>query len=1030
MRRGELTSRRRRTHVVWLLVFCGLGCDGPDGAGPGRAHSGGGPQGERLDRRMPGKLASAGDSHQGTLRAGERILYPLDLQAGEGILVEIDQALLDVEVEIQKPDGEKSLAWDTPTHRGAPERFCAIAESSGVHVLAVAPFQGTGSFEIHLVQRRMATERDRLCFRAAKLFQSAQGVELPATISILERAAALWEEADEAFLAALAWREAGSQWRDTGPTSNAVDRLERALVKAREASNPYLEVSVLNRLGLALIDLGELTRARLRLEEAEGRARQADEKWGHASALTNLGLLDDFTGEPHRAIERFSEALPLWRQIGDPVETAQVLHNMAVAYGLLDRHDRALDLLAEARGLALQAGDEGREANILLSRGWIHYLRGQPSEGQPDLERVLEIRRRLGDRNGEAVALDRLGTLLKEGGKLTEAEQSYRRSLDLSVAAESPLDVAATIANLGCLYVRAGSFEKAQQHLQDAVRRYREFDDPRAVSHVEYCLAQAAEGVGDSDRALDHVRRALEVVDQLRKTARTRGHYYRPIWLWQEYADFEVALLLRRYRESREQEDLERIFRAADLARARTLFEKVVETGVGVPIIARPHLRAEERRLQEELNRRGRDRIPSGGARSADDQSERDIRRLRDELDQIRAAIRVADPRHGANSPRSVTVESARQLLAPRTALLSYVLGDERSYLLTLDQSQLTAHELPPRAELESYARTFHRALRESRSSPLQWQLIAARLTPLLLPAEAIPPEVDRLILVVDGLLHYIPFATLVSPRNAKAPLVDDFELTYVPSVSILARLRDRGRVRRGDRVAVFADPVFDRQDDRFRTKKAHSDRDSRGSSGGRPQQDHLPRLQASEDEARAIADLAEPQASSINLGFDASRRRVLGLNLLKYDILHFATHAWIDERFPELSGLALSRFDPAGKAIESDLRLHEIHGLRLNAYLTVLSGCDTALGEHVRGNGIEGFAHGFLYAGSSRVLVSLWRVEDRAAAQLMAEFYRRLLAGGASPAAALRGAQAWLRGQPGREAPYYWAPFVLQGDD
>ena len=95
-----------------------------------------------------------------------------------------------------------------------------------------------------------------------------------------------------------------------------------------------------------------------------------------------------------------------------------------------------------------------------------------------------------------------------------------------------------------------------------------------------------------------------------------------------------------------------------------------------------------------------------------------------------------------------------------------------------------------------------------------------------------------------------------------------------------------------------------------------------------------------------------------------------------------------------------------------------------------MLSGCETALGKRVRSNGLEGLAHGFLYAGSSRVLVSLWKVGDRATARLMAEFYGNLLNSGASPAAALREAQGWLRQQPGWEAPYYWAPFVLQGDD
>ena len=110
-------------------------------------------------------------------------------------------------------------------------------------------------------------------------------------------------------------------------------------------------------------------------------------------------------------------------------------------------------------------------------------------------------------------------------------------------------------------------------------------------------------------------------------------------------------------------------------------------------------------------------------------------------------------------------------------------------------------------------------------------------------------------------------------------------------------------------------------------------------------------------------------------------------------------------------------------------LDLHDIYNLRLNADLVVLSGCRTALGKEVRGEGLIGLTRGFQYAGAPRVMASLWRVEDLATASLMARFYRGLWVDRLPPAAALRQAQLWVRQQRRWRDPYFWAAFILEGD-
>jgi len=163
-------------------------------------------------------------------------------------------------------------------------------------------------------------------------------------------------------------------------------------------------------------------------------------------------------------------------------------------------------------------------------------------------------------------------------------------------------------------------------------------------------------------------------------------------------------------------------------------------------------------------------------------------------------------------------------------------------------------------------------------------------------------------------------------------------------------------------------------------------------------------------------------------LGFEARKQTLLASDLSRYGILHLATHAFIDEQYPDLSGLVLSQRDRAGRPVDGRLFVHEIYGLKLRADLVTLSGCQTALGRQVRGDGLLGMTRGFFYAGAARVLVSLWAVDDEATSELMGAFYQALLERGEAPAQALRSAQRHLRDTNRWRSPYYWAPWVLVG--
>src|SRR5204863_2058180 len=232
-------------------------------------------------------------------------------------------------------------------------------------------------------------------------------------------------------------------------------------------------------------------------------------------------------------------------------------------------------------------------------------------------------------------------------------------------------------------------------------------------------------------------------------------------------------------------------------------------------------------------------------------------------------------------------------------------------------------------------------------------------------------------------------------------------------------------------RVAVLADPVLQATDARVaRTAGPYAGTNSDGpadllrSAAEVGLRGGFPRLRFTRQEALAIERLAGRDGSLTALDFDASRSTALAPDLARYRIVHFATHALANSEHPELSGIVLSMVGRRGEPLDGFLRLHDIFNLKLGADLVVLSACQTALGQDIRGEGLVGLTRGFMYAGARSVVASLWNISDRGTSELMTRFYRGMLHDGLSPAAALRRAQLGMWKDPAWSAPFLWAGF------
>lgn len=386
-------------------------------------------------------------------------------------------------------------------------------------------------------------------------------------------------------------------------------------------------------------------------------------------------------------------------------------------------------------------------------------------------------------------------------------------------------------------------------------------------------------------------------------------------------------------------------------------------------------------------------------------------------------------------------------MLDSDTLLLQYHLGEERSYLWAVTPDSIDSYVLPGRAEIEEKVKAF---LEVSGTAKMQGMpptqiprpdlpstaQAADALSQILLAPIARKLQNQRLLIIPDGALRTISFAALTvpgtDPKAEFVPLLVNHEIVYLPSASSLHVLREtelKNRTPAPKTLAVLANPVFNAEGtSQLETSALDLELELDRSALKRSCLGKLTDLPDTETEAREILKHVPPAERLVATGFDASYEFVTSPQIRQYRNIHFATHGCFDDN-PNLSGIALSRVDRQGNSRKGFLRLQDIFQLDLPAELVVLSACETAKGKDIRGNGIVGLTRGFMYAGSARVVSSLWNVNDEATAELMHLFYQEMLSANKSPAAALRAAQLQMWQQKKWQNPYSWAAFTLQGE-
>lgn len=782
-----------------------------------------------------------------------------------------------------------------------------------------------------------------------------------------------------------------------------------------------------------------LTEAAQNFQAALDLARTIDDAKLQAESLIYLGYVEYRKAAWQELISFSTSAEELIDGESEPFLMGQITSGFAEAFietGLpevgLQKYQQGLDYF---RQTPARDGPVGMSWGI----GRAQYLLARYPEALTTLQQTLADAESNELHLWAAQSRDYLGRTYAAMNQQTQALEQFETALGLYEDKGNPMEAARVRALIAQVYQTQGKLDDALRFYQRSLQTFNALNDHIDRSVTLFAMGQLEMKRGNYDVAESHFRQSIETTESIRSMSSTRDLTAAfSATVHDRYLQY-IHCLMRR----NDKQAVVQAFEISESARARSLAEFLRGTETNLLAGMDPDLSKQEKSLRHLIRAKEDARVSlvAGEYEKAElEKSDAELAQLKQQYETVSATISDRYPAYEQiTRSRGWDLARIQQQVVndDDTILLEYIVGLDKSYVWAITRNSVTAHEIS--GDVSKPAEDVYNLLKEPVQAGNDNQLAQAAqsLSQMILTPVADQLDKRRIIVIADGTLNYIPFQMLPSPSANSEPLVARHEIINAPSASILGELREEVAVRgvRSKVLAAFGNPAFGPATEqaasaspqpgehlRYALRDIDLNRDSFDLSA-------IGQLFYAEREINSLREIATPEATFSATGFAANRQQLFSLDFSQYAILHFATHGLLDPKRPEHSGILLSTVDDHGKELKGFIGLQDVYSLRAPVDLVVLSACQTGLGKEIRGEGLVGLTRGFMYAGATTVVASLWKVHDEATSELMKRFYTEMLQNRKTPDEALRIAQNSIRETPQWSAPHYWAGFTLQGE-
>ncbi len=827
----------------------------------------------------------------------------------------------------------------------------------------------------------------------------------------------------------------GKAARDNNSNYDSLEKFGLAISLGRETGFLNFELKCLRQMGLTYWQMGRINLFLESNKKGLEISNRISNKIEKGRCLHNIGVYYQKQNDYSLALVYYENALSFIKATDDQPTEAECLSNIGILYRDLGDLAKAQWYLSSALELDKKAGDIDSISIDMNNIGSVYLRRGIDGQNAHDLLQALDVFRScislqgIGKANSliKVTALNNIGIVQSEMRDYSNARDNFRLAMKVVEEGNYPSEKCQIFNNLAASFVYANKIDDAIEYFSKAL----EIGSEHSLENIlmESCsgLGQCYEIKGEYSSSISYYKRSIEAMERVWDHipseffkigfARNKMNAYQGL----------IKVLVSSYFADPYKTSLEEIFNYIERAKARAFLENIREAGEDRNKGTNASFNEQEQEISKKISMLFRKLISYNLPAESQHQINNELEREEEIYLRLISDIKTEAREKGQNISREIcTISQIQdQITDDQTVILEYFIEEKESYLIIIARKSAKICVLAGRNDLEKSLRAYIKFF-SFRSNDNKIGVEAANR----ISKELIPIENDRLlenakalIVIPDGILHYLPFETLrTSIGHGSGYLVEKLIISYCPSASALFVLKQKKKrnVRQRTLLALGGPTYGILPTSEHEITKNAVLGQFYGEQGFR-----FSSLPFSKREVLEIGKYFNKSDRTILVGERASEEAVKKLPLNEYRLIHFACHGFLDERIPFRSALVLS-FN-AQQEDDGFLQMREICGLTLNADLVVLSACQAGNGMLERTEGPMGLARPFFYAGARSVIASLWSINDKTTVFFMKEFYRNLVEG-CSVGKALQLTKIWMLNSIWSH-PFYWAGFILNGD-
>ena len=703
----------------------------------------------------------------------------------------------------------------------------------------------------------------------------------------------------------------------------------------------------------------------------------------YVTALQGIGRIAFEKGDFNSAIKAYDEAIELDDQFDlIKLDNRSILHEeLALAYREQELFSKAIKHIKKAINISVSRGERGLEDWYRQSRKYANILKS--AKEYPEAVKILLDVEKQQNGLGSSISIFQLAGLQEdiadvyfEMGKLETALERYQNAININLG-QNILDIYSNPIIVG---QRIFSSEHLRRRIGLKVNAFNKLVSAGPSEILDKAII---DGVFKYDTLNQYL------LQEKREEGSFKKQMNSAILVYSQGID----ACLRAYGRTKDKSHLQNALTFSSKFKAQ-LLERGIRKVENKNLVLSDSLKKEEKALKKSMSKAEKAYVNSILVGNKDEAAInfKTFSDLKFSIDKFNLDNGLDVSNREVYDRTANNIELWTQQAKQGEAILEYYVSTDSIYSFLLIDGDIHFNvSTYNKLEVEKYFSSL-----SSGGSIIKQQALSAKILDVLLPYM---DSITSLTIIPDGFLLSLPFEAL--QLESGSYLVEKLNISYSYSFNFLAP-EQKSTAKNFLGVAIDYDSKELREDTIWEGRVPSA-------------------LLFAIDEVE--------KANAISGGIVLKNEEATISNfynsLDEKDILHFAMHSRLEEDYPDQSSLIFY-----SDSSDYFLTASEIYDLEIDADLTVLSACNTAVGEFNVGDGVRSLTRSFIHAGSKSVLTSLWESIDVSTNKIVEDFYINIKEGLPKDQALRTAKLNFLQNaHPSQRHPKYWAHLIIVGD-